>query len=128
MKLKTLLVINAAISIVFGLTFVLIPWQVVSLYGIEPNPPLNYVGQLFGAALITFAILSWTARNVAESDARSAIVRAFFIGDGIGFIVSLIAQLTGVVNALGWSTVAIYLLLTIGFGYFRFTKTVVSKS
>jgi len=29
----------------------------------------------------------------------------------------LLAQLDGTVNALGWSHVAIYLLLTIGFGY-----------
>jgi hypothetical protein len=122
------LVINAFICIIFGVTFVIIPWQVIALYGIEPNPALNYVGQLFGAALITFAILSWAARNAAESEARSAIVRAFFIGDGIGFIVSLIAQLSGVVNALGWSTVAIYLLLTLGFGYFRFAKTPDSES
>ena len=32
------------------------------------------------------------------------------------------AQLKGVVNSLGWSTVAIYLLLAIGFAYFQFTK------
>jgi hypothetical protein len=32
------------------------------------------------------------------------------------------AQLKGLVNSLGWSTVAIYLLLAIGFAYFHFTK------
>jgi hypothetical protein len=30
----------------------------------------------------------------------------------------------GVENQLGWSTVAIYLLLAVGFGYFRFAKPV----
>jgi hypothetical protein len=45
-----------------------------------------------------------------------------FIGDAIGFVVALIAQLGGVENELGWSTVAIYLLLAVGFGYFRFAK------
>ena len=122
MKLSTLLVINTIIAGIFGIAFVLIPWQVLSMYGVEPNPALNYVGQLFGVALVTIAILSWFARNAEASDARKAIVLAFFFGDGIGFIVALIAQLGNVVNALGWLTVVIYLLLTLGFGYFQFKK------
>lgn len=122
MKLKTLLVINTVITAVFGILFVVIPWQVVSLYGVEPNPSLNYTAQLFGAALCAIALLSWLARNVSHSDARKAIVPAFFIGDAIGFIVALIGQLGGVVNTLGWSTVVIYLILALGFGYFTFTK------
>jgi len=123
MKLSTLMVINTVISAVFGIAFVLIPWQVLSLYGVQPNPALNFVGQLFGVSLVTFAVLTWSARNADDSNARKAIVIAFLIGDGIGFIVALIAQLGGVVNTLGWSTVAIYLFLALGFGYFRFAKS-----
>ena len=123
MKLSTLMVINTVISAVFGIAFVLIPWQVYSLYGVEPSPQLNYMGQLFGAALIAFAILTWSARNASDSDARSAIILALFIGDGVGFIMALIAQLGNVVNNFGWSTVVIYLILTVGFGYFRFSKS-----
>ena len=123
MKLSTLMVINTVISAVFGIAFVLIPWQVYSLYGVEPSPQLNYMGQLFGAALIAFAILTWYARNASDSDVRSAIILALFIGDGIGFIMALIGQLGNVVTNFGWSTVAIYLFLTLGFGYFRFSKS-----
>lgn len=122
MKLNTMMTINALIAAVFGFAFVLIPWQVVMLYGLEPNPPLHYVGRLFGVALVTFAIMTWSARNSADSEARKAIILALFVGDALGFMVALIGQLGGVVNALGWSTVAIYLLLTIGFGYFQFSK------
>lgn len=123
MKLSTLMVINAVIAVVFGIAFVLIPWQVLSLYGVQANPELNYVGQLFGASLVTFAVLTWSARNADASDARKAIVLALLIGDGIGFIVALIAQIGGVMNTLGWSTVALYLFLTLGFGYFQFAKS-----
>ena len=63
------------------------------------------------------------ARNAEASQARKAIVLALSIGYGIGFIVALIGQLGGVVNTLGWLTVAIYLLLALGFGYFQFTKS-----
>jgi len=122
MKLSTLMAINTVIATIFGIAFVLIPWQVLSLYGIQPEPAINFVGQLFGAALITFAVLTWSARNAGESEARKAIVIAMFIGDTIGFIVALIAQVNNVVNELGWSTVVIYLLLGLGFAYFYFSK------
>jgi hypothetical protein len=41
-----------------------------------------------------------------------------FAYDAVALLVSLILQLSGVMNLLGWSIVAIYLFFTIGFGYF----------
>ena len=128
MKLKTLMIINAIVAIVFGVTFVIVPAQAYSLYDMTANAQLNLMGQLFGAALIGFALLTWMARNATDSDARRAIVLALFIADGIGFVVALIGQLSNVVNALGWSTVAIYLLLALGFGYFQFFKPASSQA
>jgi len=123
MKLKTLMVINTVVAAVYGIAFVIIPWQVHSLHGVQPNPEINFVGQLFGGALITFAVLTWSARNADASDARKAIVLALFIGDAIGFIIALIAQLGGIMNSFGWISVLIYLLLALGFGYFQFAKS-----
>ena len=122
MKLSTLMVINAIIAAVFGVCFVVVPGQLMSLYGPDVTPPLVYVGRLFGAALLTLAVLTWTARKAPDSEARRAILLAMVVGDGIAFIASLVGQLGGVMNALGWSTVVIYLLLAIGFGYFCFTQ------
>jgi Na+-driven multidrug efflux pump len=125
MKIKTLLIINSIVATVFGVLFVIIPDQFLSLYGGDGvvNPQLIYICQLFGAALIGFGLMTWTARDAADSAARKAIVLALFVSDIIGFVVALISQLNNVVNALGWSTVAIYLLLGLGFGYFQFSKT-----
>ena len=122
MKLKTLMTINAIVAIVFGVTFVIVPAQAYLLYDITADEHLIYMGRLFGGALMGFAILTWMARNATDSDARRAIVLALFISNGIGFVVALMGQLSNVVNALGWSTVAIYLLLALGFGYFQFFK------
>jgi hypothetical protein len=41
---------------------------------------------------------------------------------GLSLAAALTDQLTGAVNALGWSTVLIYLLFTLGSGYFLFVK------
>jgi hypothetical protein len=125
MKLSVLMIVNAIIAIVFGLGFILAPGQVASFYSPEGAGPevgavLEIVAQLFGAALVAFAVLTWVARNAPDSEARRAILLALFVGDSVGFIIALIAQLGGAVNALGWSTVVIYLLLAVGFGYFSF--------
>ncbi len=122
MKLRTLMVINAIAAAVFGVSFVLWPGQVLSQYGHSADAALEYLGQLVGAALIAFAVLTWSARSAPDSVARRAILLSMFIGDATAFIVALIAQLGGVENELGWSTVSIYLLLALGFGYFRFVK------
>jgi hypothetical protein len=122
MKLKVLFIITAIVAIVFGVIFVIIPAQLYSLYGVESGAGLNYMGQLFGAALIAIGLVSWQSRNAADSDARKAIIFSFFIADGIGFVVALIGQLNEVVGSLGWLTVALYFLLSLGFGYFQFFK------
>ena len=122
MKLKNLFILNAVLALVFGLSFVLIPVQALSLYGVTVDAPLKFVGQLYGGALLAFCVTTWLARNATDSIARSAIILGMLIGNVFGFVVSLINQLGGVANALGWSTVVIYLLLALGYGYFQFFK------
>jgi hypothetical protein len=121
-KLSTLFTIFAVVSAIFGLTFVFVPELAMSFYGVAISPGGALVARLFGAALLGYAVLTWFARNAGDSDARKAIILALFVGETVGFIVALLGQLAGVVNALGWSTVAIYLLLALGFGYFQFIK------
>jgi hypothetical protein len=122
MKVNVLMAVNAIVAGLFGIGFVLVPAQVLSQYGITTDAPFDLVSQLLGAALIGFAVLTWTARNATGSEAGRAILLALCVADAIGFVVALIGQLGGVANALGWSTVAIYLVLALGFGYFRFAK------
>jgi len=38
--------------------------------------------------------------------------------NAVGFIVTLVALLTGVMNAMGWVAIVIYLFFALGFGYF----------
>ena len=122
MKLNTLLVISAVVAGVFGLAFVLVTGPLMSVYWITLDKAGTLVAQLFGASLIGFAVLNWFARNVADGEARQAIVLGNLASDAVGFVMILIGQLAGVANALGWSSVAIYLLLALGFAYFQFMK------
>ena len=122
MKLNTLLVINAILAVVFGLAFLLAPTATGTLYGHTVDPVSKYLAQLLGAAFIGVGIVTWMARKAAASDALRAIVLGYFIANSISFIVVLINQLAGVVNALGWFSVAIYLLFALGYAYFQFVK------
>ncbi len=122
MKLSTLLTISAVVASVFGLAFVLVSGPLLSLYDITLNQAGTVVAQLFGAAIIGFAVLNWFSRNVEDSKARRAFVLGNLAADAVGFVMILLGQLAGVANALGWSSVAIYLLLALGFGYFQFMK------
>jgi hypothetical protein len=123
MNLKVLFIINAVLALLFGLAFVLIPGDTLAQYGVKLMPKAGiYAARLFGATLLGIAVISWFAQSLGTSEIRSAIILGFFVVDAVGFIVSLLAQVDGVVNNLGWTTVAIYLLLGVGFGYFRFMK------
>ena len=57
--------------------------------------------RLFSAAFLLLGVLLWSARNAPQSNVLRAIVLAEFIGDAIGFVVALSAQLSDLMNALG---------------------------
>ena len=116
--------IYALVSILFGLGFVFVPGLVLSIYGVETDIAFRYIGQLFGAALISLAVLAWSFRNASLSEARKTGVLALLVGEVIGFIVALIGQISGALNAFGWSVVAVYLLLGGGLAYYYFAKPV----
>jgi hypothetical protein len=120
MNVRNLFMVNAVVALVFGLAFVLAPAATMDLYGVQLTDAGMMIGQLFGAALLSFAVLTWSAKDIASSEARMIILLALFVGDVVGFVASLLGQLDGLANALGWSTVAIYLILALAFGYYRF--------
>jgi hypothetical protein len=122
MKFSTFMVIYALVSAVFGLGFVLMPGQLLPIYGVEPDAALRLIGQFFGAAILSLAILAWLVKNLSDSEARRAIILALFVGEAIGFIFALIGQFNGILNVLGWSVVVVYLIFTLGLAYFQFSK------
>jgi hypothetical protein len=122
MKLSSFLVVKAIISLAFGIAFVLVPAAVMSWYGVTLDPFGIFMARFVGACLIGIGLICWLDRS-ADHDALQGITLALFIGDTIGFIIALLGQLSGLMNALGWVIVAIWLLLALGLGYFRFLKS-----
>src|SRR4030065_986200 len=122
MKLKTLLIIKAIVCLCFGIPILVVPNFVYSIFGATLAAGGVFAAREYGASMMGNLMLTWFARNSQESDGRWAIVFALFVYDAFGFVVSLIAILSGAINPLGWLGVVLYLLLGSGFGYFVFPK------
>ena len=122
MTSKNFLTFASVVAFLFALGFILMPAGLTSFYGVTLNEAGVLIAQLFGAALLGFGVLNWSARSWGEGEAKQAVLTANLATDAIGFIFALIGQLGGVpgVNALGWSTVLLYLILAAGFAYLRF--------
>lgn len=121
MKLSSFLVVKAIISLAFGISFVAVPAAVWSIYGVTLDPAGILMTRFIGACLTGIGLICWLTRN-ADSSALKSVTLSLCIADTIGFIVAVSGQLSGIMNTLGWIIVAIWLLLALGLGYFRFLK------
>ena len=124
MKLSRFFVFNAIVALAFGIGFVLMPGTLLSIYGMDTSPPINLMAQLFGVELISVGLLCWFIRGKTDSAVMPQIMLAFIIADLIGLIILLMGVFSGVLNAIGWSTVAIYFVLVVGYTYFWLRRDV----
>ncbi len=117
MKFKTVMIIKSIVCLGFGPLLLFVPGWLLNILGTSFGPGAALTAREYGAALIGNLLLTWLARNAEESKARSAIIWNLFIYDAIALIATLIIQLNGGLNILGWGIVAVYLFFTLGFGY-----------
>ena len=114
--------IAAVIAFIFGLSFILVPSQLLSMYGETLGITGQWVARYLGSAFIGIGVVNWFARNAAYNGAMRAIVLGTFVLAITGLIVAVLDLINGAGNALSWLTIAVYVFLTLGFGYFQFTK------
>ena len=118
MKLKTLLIIKAAVCLCLGIPILIVPNLIYSIFGAALTAGGVFAAREYGASMMGNMMLAWFARNSQESEARWVIILALFVYDAVGFIVTLLAIISGDLNSLAWLVVVVYLFFTLGFGYF----------
>ena len=118
MTIKMFFAILAVLSFLFGIGFVLAPDQVLANYGIEHSPALALLGRLFGGALLTLGVIFWLARDFRDEAAIRTVLIGGLVGDVVNIGAATMGTLSGTTNALGWSTVLIYIFAAAGSGYF----------
>jgi hypothetical protein len=118
-KFKTLMIIKAIVCLGFGPLLLFVPGPLLTLLGSTWGPgAAELTAREYGASLIGNLLLTWFARGVSDSPARRAIALDLFAYDAIALVATLIIQLSGGLNYLGWGIVFVYLFFTVGFGYF----------
>jgi len=117
MTFRTLLIIKAAVCLVFGLFLLFAPVVLLDLLGTPLNDGGTFTAREYGAAMIGTLLLTWFAKGVKATDARRAILLDLLIYDLIGVVITSSVVFTGVLNVLGWGIVVVYLFFTVGSGY-----------
>ena len=124
MKFRTLMVVKAVVCLGFAPLLLFFPAQLLNLLGTTFGAGAALTAREYGASLVGNLFLTSLARNAGESVARRAIIWHLFVYDAIALAATLMIQLSGGLNALGWGIVAVYLFFTVGFGYFLVRKNI----
>ena len=119
MNLRTFLVIAAVIALAFALGLIVMPAFMATTYGFGTSASEILLARFFGTELLVLGVINWLAKDSTAANARP-IIMGSLIGNAVGAVIALMGTLNGVMNSIGWSSVAIYLLLALGFAYFQF--------
>jgi hypothetical protein len=117
MDTKLYLAILAIVAVIYGVIFVLFPAQAIALYGVTGEPHAAYNAQYFGSALLGLGVISWSARSFKDWDAVRAVLIGGLVTNIVGLPLTLWGLEQGLVNAMGWSSVVLYVLLIAGAAY-----------
>lgn len=121
MKLRSLLIVNAFVLGTSGIFAILLPKEVLSLYGVTPDPSALLMAQYAGLGSISIGLIAWFNRNTSEQQSKRTLVPAFLITYVIGVIISVLGSISGIMK-IGWPVAGIYLLFAFGYGSFQFSK------
>ena len=121
MRFESLLLVSAVIAVPMGVACILAPAQLLATYGVALAPMGLVIYQFWGAFLLGLGMLAWSARKITDRGVQRAIASSLTITFGISCAIAVRGQFAGA-NNVGWSTVALFLLLASAFGYCRLTR------
>jgi hypothetical protein len=129
MKLAVFLAIAAAVAIIYGIAFILVPDFVLVTYGVTANAALDLMARYFGLTLLGQGVVVWLIKDAVDGKVLRGFLSGFALQSAIGLLVSIWGTLGGILNGLGWSAVLIYALLLAGYLYYLFAdRTVLGRA
>jgi len=121
MKLRTFLITAAIISSGCGITALLAPALVMSLFGVGSDPLISMLARFSGLSSVALGIVPWVMRNMDLSQAKKTIIPAMLICNVIGIIITVLGSLSGAIKQ-GWLSIGVYTVFSIGYTWFLFVK------
>ena len=119
MTFRNLATAGAVVSVLYAIGALAMPGGFQELTGAEGSQLLL---QWLGSSATGYAVLLWMARDVTEMAAQRAVSIGMLAGFGVGFVVTLLAQMGDAATSAGWVSAILFLLLAAGFGYAAFMK------
>jgi hypothetical protein len=125
MTLKHWMVIKGIVTALGGISFLVAPELMFNnLSGMNLEEGGILVSRLLGLLFIFEGTVLWYSRNASGLDqAMRAIIPTIVVIDIIGFVVTLLASLNDVWNAVGWLFVGLYVLFASVFAYYLFARS-----
>ena len=123
MNFSLVCLLAVIVTVPFGAAFLLAPESVGAQYGISGwNPSTLVVARLFGIALLYSGAAALAVRHTRDTRVQKGISTGFAVASILATSASIHAVTSGAVNAMGWSTVAIYGVFTLAWASVAFRK------
>ncbi len=122
--MNVLFLVSMIVELIFGLGYLFIPATLLTPFGVSLDTLSTMFIRLFGSALLAFPVLLWYARSSANAEFKRGTVKTMFTYYLVSMILLMMAELSGMMNAMGWIGVILHLVLVVWFGYFLVKKPV----
>ena len=124
MGYRILVMINAFLVILFGLSLLFMPAMVLDQFGSEARVPELLLARFFGAALVTVGLVLWFAKDVADVGMQKNLGLALLVVAILVLIVTVIgiSPASGVIRSNRWVAMLAPALFAVGYGLLVFLK------
>ncbi|MBX2816044.1 MAG: hypothetical protein KTR24_08600 [Saprospiraceae bacterium] len=114
MRIKLFFLLSALVCLFFGVSMIFAQEAMGDTYLVTPEemtPGLRLTGLIYGVLLIGFGVGLLMVRRASMSYGRRAMLAATVVSDLLVAAVHIYAISAGWENAMGWSTVALVVVL-----------------
>jgi hypothetical protein len=119
---RTVFLVNAIFSIVFGLAFLVMPAIALNEAGFDVLIPEKFISQFFGATMLTLGLVLWFVKDVTDQGIQKGIGSAMLFGSVLGVVVSAIGLAGGMMQKNGWIVPVVYFLFAIDYTFMLFVQ------
>lgn len=109
MDFRSLATLAAIAALIFGFGLLVSPAQTAAIYGAGASDAWHLLtARYFGSALLMYGAALWGLRALTDTDAQRRVAGLLAAATAVGLLVTLYAVIGRVMNAAGWSSVALY--------------------
>ena len=109
MDFRSLATLAAIAALIFGFGLLVSPAQTAAIYGAGSSDVWHLLtARYFGSGLLMYGAALWALRALTDPEAQRRAAGLLAAATAIGLLVTLYAVIGRVMNAAGWSSVALY--------------------